>query len=222
MIAENIQQITQELPAGVRLVAVSKFHPAAAIEEAYAAGQRIFGESRMQELVAKYEALPKDIQWHFIGHLQTNKVRHILPCVTLIESIDSPRLLREVNRQAAEAGRTVDVLLQLHIAQEETKFGFDCAECREFLTEGSWRKLDHIRICGVMGMASNTDNQKQVQHEFATLHAFFQEIKADFFADRTYFKEVSMGMSHDYKLAIAEGSTLVRVGSKIFGERNYH
>ena len=222
MIAENIQQITQELPAGVRLVAVSKFHPAAAIEEAYAAGQRIFGESRMQELVAKYEALPKDIQWHFIGHLQTNKVRHILPCVTLIESIDSPRLLREVNRQAAEAGRTVDVLLQLHIAQEETKFGFDCAECREFLREDSWRKLDHVRICGVMGMASNTENLKQVQHEFATLHAFFQEIKADFFADRTYFKEVSMGMSHDYKLAIAEGSTLVRVGSKIFGERNYH
>lgn len=222
MIAENIQQITRELPAGVRLVAVSKFHPAAAIEEAYAAGQRIFGESRMQELVAKYEALPKDIQWHFIGHLQTNKVRHILPCVTLIESIDSPRLLREVNRQAAEAGRTVDVLLQLHIAQEETKFGFDCAECREFLTEGSWRELNAVRICGVMGMASNTDNQKQVQHEFATLHAFFQEIKADFFADREYFKEVSMGMSHDYKLAIAEGSTLVRVGSKIFGERNYH
>ena len=222
MIAENIQQITRELPAGVRLVAVSKFHPAAAIEEAYAAGQRIFGESRMQELGAKYEALPKDIQWHFIGHLQTNKVRHILPCVTLIESIDSPRLLREVNRQAAEAGRTVDVLLQLHIAQEETKFGFDCAECREFLTEGSWRELNAVRICGVMGMASNTDNQKQVQHEFATLHAFFQEIKADFFADREYFKEVSMGMSHDYKLAIAEGSTLVRVGSKIFGERNYH
>lgn len=222
MIAENIRQITRELPDGVRLVAVSKFHPTEAIEEAYAAGQRVFGESRMQELVAKYEALPKDIQWHFIGHLQTNKVRHILPCVSLIESIDSPRLLREVNKQAAETGRTVDVLLQLHIAQEETKFGFDCAECREFLAEGSWRELTAVRICGVMGMASNTDNLKQVQHEFATLHAFFQEIKTDFFADRTYFKEVSMGMSHDYKLAIAEGSTLVRVGSKIFGERNYH
>ncbi|EJW91028.1 pyridoxal phosphate enzyme, YggS family [gut metagenome] len=222
MIAENIQQITKELPPSVRLVAVSKFHPAEAIEEAYAAGQRIFGESRMQELVAKYEALPKDIQWHFIGHLQTNKVRHILPCVTLIESIDSPRLLREVNKQAAEIDKTVDVLLQLHIAQEETKFGFDYKECREFLTEGSWQKLNHVRICGVMGMASNTNNLEQVQHEFASLYTFFQEIKTKFFADRKYFKEVSMGMSHDYKLAIAEGSTLVRVGSKIFGERNYH
>lgn len=222
MIAENIQQITKELPAGVKLVAVSKFHPAATIEEAYAAGQRIFGESRMQELLAKYEALPKDIQWHFIGHLQTNKVRHILPCVTLIESIDSPRLLYEVNKQAEEIGRTVDVLLQLHIAQEETKFGFNCKECHEFLKESNWQQLNHVRICGMMGMASNTDNLEQVRHEFASLHAFFQEIKAEFFAGQTHFKEVSMGMSHDYKLAIAEGSTLIRVGSKIFGERNYH
>ena len=222
MIAESIHQINNELPSGVRLVAVSKFHPAEAIQEAYQAGQRIFGESRMQELVKKHEDLPKDIEWHFIGHLQTNKVRYIVPFISLIESIDSPRLLKEVNKQAAEAGRTVNVLLQLHIAQEETKFGFDFEECRTYLAEGSWRELNNVRICGLMGMASNTDCMEQVKQEFASLHTFFKEIKETFFVGKDYFQEISMGMSHDYPLAIEQGSTLIRVGSKIFGERNYH
>lgn len=222
MIAEIIHQINNELPSGVRLVAVSKFHPAEAIKEAYQAGQRIFGESRMQELVKKHEDLPKDIEWHFIGHLQTNKVRYIVPFISLIESIDSPRLLKEVNKQAAEAGRTVNVLLQLHIAQEETKFGFDFEECRTYLAEGSWRELNNVRICGLMGMASNTDCMEQVKQEFASLHTFFKEVKETFFVGKDYFQEISMGMSHDYPLAIEQGSTLIRVGSKIFGERNYH
>ncbi len=222
MIAEIIHQINNELPSGVRLVAVSKFHPTEAIKEAYQAGQRIFGESRMQELVKKHEDLPKDIEWHFIGHLQTNKVRYIVPFISLIESIDSPRLLKEVNKQAAEAGRTVNVLLQLHIAQEETKFGFDFEECRTYLAEGSWRELNNVRICGLMGMASNTDCMEQVKQEFASLHTFFKEVKETFFVGKDYFQEISMGMSHDYPLAIEQGSTLIRVGSKIFGERNYH
>ena len=222
MIAEIIHQINNELPSGVRLVAVSKFHPTEAIKEAYQAGQRIFGESRMQELVKKHEDLPKDIEWHFIGHLQTNKVRYIVPFISLIESIDSPRLLKEVNKQAAEAGRTVNVLLQLHIAQEETKFGFDFEECRTYLAEGSWRELNNVRICGLMGMASNTDCMEQVKQEFASLHTFFKEVKETFFVGKDYFLEISMGMSHDYPLAIEQGSTLIRVGSKIFGERNYH
>lgn len=222
MIAEIIHQINNELPSGVRLVAVSKFHPTEAIQEAYQAGQRIFGESRMQELVKKHEDLPKDIEWHFIGHLQTNKVRYIVPFISLIESIDSPRLLKEVNKQAAEAGRTVNVLLQLHIAQEETKFGFDFEECRTYLAEGSWRELNNVRICGLMGMASNTDCMEQVKQEFASLHTFFKEVKETFFVGKDYFQEISMGMSHDYPLAIEQGSTLIRVGSKIFGERNYH
>ncbi len=269
MIAEIIHQINNELPSGVRLVAVSKFHPTEAIKEAYQAGQRIFGESRMQELVKKHEdlpkdiewhfighlqtnkvryivpfisliesidsprllkevnkqaaeAVPKDIEWHFIGHLQTNKVRYIVPFISLIESIDSPRLLKEVNKQAAEAGRTVNVLLQLHIAQEETKFGFDFEECRTYLAEGSWRELNNVRICGLMGMASNTDCMEQVKQEFASLHTFFKEVKETFFVGKDYFQEISMGMSHDYPLAIEQGSTLIRVGSKIFGERNYH
>ncbi len=222
MIAEIIHQINNELPSSVRLVAVSKFHPTEAIKEAYQAGQRIFGESRMQELVKKHEDLPKDIEWHFIGHLQTNKVRYIVPFISLIESIDSPRLLKEVNKQAAEAGRTVNVLLQLHIAQEETKFGFDFEECRTYLAEGSWRELNNVHICGLMGMASNTDCMEQVKQEFASLHTFFKEVKETFFAGKDYFQEISMGMSHDYPLAIEQGSTLIRVGSKIFGERNYH
>ena len=222
MIAEIIHQINNELPSGVRLVAVSKFHPTEAIKEAYQAGQRIFGESRMQELVKKHEDLPKDIEWHVIGHLQTNKVRYIVPFISLIESIDSPRLLKEVNKQAAEAGRTVNVLLQLHIAQEETKFGFDFEECRTYLAEGSWRELNNVRICGLMGMASNTDCMEQVKQEFASLHTFFKEVKETFFVGKDYFQEISMGMSHDYPLAIEQGSTLIRVGSKIFGERNYH
>lgn len=221
MIGERIKEIRNELPEGVRLVAVSKFHPNEAIEEAYRAGQRIFGESKVQEMTAKYESLPKDIEWHFIGHLQTNKVKYIVPYVALIHGIDSYKLLAEVDKQAAKAGRRVNCLLQLHIAREETKFGFSFDECRQMLAEGQWRQLQHIRLCGLMGMATNTDNVEQIKEEFRSLSDFFREVKSTWFADDAAFCELSMGMSHDYHEAIDEGSTLVRVGSKIFGERIY-
>lgn len=220
-IAENIKQVQNELPEGVRLVAVSKFHPNEAIEEAYRAGQRIFGESKVQEMTAKYESLPKDIEWHFIGHLQTNKIKYIVPYVALIHGIDSYKLLAEVNKLSAKANRVVDCLLQLHIAREETKFGFSFDECREMLTSGEWKALRNIRICGLMGMATNTENAEQIKAEFCSLNSFFQEVKSKWFADSESFKELSMGMSHDYREAIAAGSTLIRVGSKIFGERIY-
>ena len=220
-ITENLRQVLADLPQGVRLVAVSKFHPEEAILEAYGAGQRIFGESKVQEMSLKHEALPKDIQWHFIGHLQTNKVKYIAPYVALIHGIDSFRLLAEVEKQGAKAGRTIDVLLQIHIAQEETKFGFSPDECRQMLAEGQWKTLPHARICGLMGMATNTDNMEQVRDEFARLAALFKELKSEWFADAPWFKELSMGMSHDYPEAVRAGSTLVRVGSKIFGERDY-
>lgn len=221
MIAESIRQIRSELPAGVRLVAVSKFHPNEAIEEAYRAGQRIFGESKVQEMTAKHDSLPQDIEWHFIGHLQTNKVKYIVPYVALIHGIDSFKLLAEVDKQAAKVGRRVDCLFQLHIAREETKFGFSFDECRQMLAEGQWRQLQHVRLCGLMGMATNTDNTTQIKEEFESLSQFFREVKATWFADDDAFRELSMGMSHDYHEAIAAGSTLVRVGSKIFGERIY-
>ena len=192
-IAENIKQVLSELPDGVRLVAVSKFHPNEAIEEAYSAGQ----------------------------HLQTNKIKYIVPYVTLIHGEDSYKLLTEINRQAAKAGRTVNCLLQLHIAQEETKFGFSFDECREMLAGDEWKKLGNVRICGLMGMATNTDNTEQIKAEFRSLNNFFQEAKATWFSNAEWFRELSMGMSHDYHEAIAAGSTLVRVGSKIFGERIY-
>lgn len=220
-IAENIKQVQNELPERVRLVAVSKFHPNEAIEEAYRAGQRIFGESKVQEMTAKYKSLPKDIEWHFIGHLQTNKIKYIVLYVTLIHGIDSYKLLAEVDKQAAKANRVVDCLLQLHIAREETKFGFSFDECREMLASGEWKALHNIRICGLMGMATNTENAEQIKAEFCSLSSFFQEVKSNWFADSKAFKELSMGMSHDYHEAIAAGSTLIRVGSKIFGERNY-
>ena len=221
MIAENIKQVWSELPAGVRLVAVSKFHPAEAIREAYDAGQRIFGESKVQEMTAKQEVLPKDIEWHFIGHLQTNKVKYIVPYVSLIHGIDSFKLLVEVNKQAEKVNRQVNCLLQLHIAREETKFGFSFDECREMLTQCEWHDLRHIRICGLMGMATNTDNMEQVKAEFRSLDDFFHEVKETWFKDEPSFRELSMGMSHDYHEAIEAGSTLVRIGTHIFGERIY-
>ena len=220
-IADNLKQVLAELPQGVRLVAVSKFHPNEAIEEAYQAGQRIFGESKVQEMTAKYETLPKDIEWHFIGHLQTNKIKYMIPYVAMIHGIDTYKLLTEVNKQAAKAGRIVNCLLQIHVAQEETKFGFSPEECKDMLHAGEWKELSHVRICGLMGMASNTDDVEQINREFCLLNRLFQEIKANWFADSDTFRELSMGMSHDYHEAIAAGSTLVRVGSKIFGERNY-
>ena len=221
MIAEEIKRITEELPAQVKLVAVSKFHPNEAIEEAYRAGQRIFGESKVQEMNAKHESLPSDIEWHFIGHLQTNKVKYIVPYVALIHGIDSPKLLAEVEKQAAKIDRKIPCLLQMHVAQEETKFGFSLDECRSFLQTGLWKQMPHVRICGLMGMASNTEDMSQVKREFETLHSFFQEVKNQWFSEEPSFRELSMGMSHDYPIAIACGSTLVRVGSKIFGERIY-
>ena len=221
-IADNLKQVLAELPQGVRLVAVSKFHPNEAIEEAYQAGQRIFGESKVQEMTAKYESLPKDIEWHFIGHLQSNKIKYMIPYVAMIHGIDTYKLLAEVNKQAGKAGRTVNCLLQIHVAQEETKFGFSPEECREMLDAGEWKALAHVRICGLMGMASNTDNIEQINGEFRLLSSLFKEIKENWFADSDVFRELSMGMSHDYHEAIASGSTLVRVGCKIFGEREYN
>lgn len=220
-VAKNLHEVLDQLPKGVRLVAISKFHPEEYLSAAYAEGQRIFGESHEQELAKKVADLPKDIEWHFIGHLQTNKIKYIVPYVALIHGIDSYKLLAEVDKQAAKAGKTVNCLLQLHIAREETKFGFSFDECREMLAAGEWRELKHIRICGLMGMATNTDNDEQIKTEFCSLNSFFNEVKAKWFADAESFRELSMGMSHDYHEAIAAGSTLIRVGSKIFGERNY-
>lgn len=220
-IADNLQQVLNELPEGVRLVAVSKFHPNEAIEEAYRSGQRVFGESKVQEMTAKYESLPKDIEWHFIGHLQTNKIKYIVPYVALIHGIDSYKLLVEVNKQAEKAGKVVNCLLQLHIAEEETKFGFSFDECRDMLAEGEWKTLSNIQLCGLMGMATNTDDNEQIKKEFCSLSSFFKEVKDSWFADTEAFRELSMGMSHDYHQAIAAGSTLIRVGSKIFGDRTY-
>lgn len=218
-IATNLREVLDELPQGVKLVAISKFHPNEAIEEAYKEGQRIFGESRAQELRIKHETLPEDIEWHFIGSLQTNKIKYIIPYVAMIHGIDSYRLLCEVNKYAQKAGRTVNCLLQLHIAQETSKFGFSFEECRSMLDNEEWRSLSHIQICGLMGMASNTDDEKQVSAEFRTLHDFFQEVKHTYFTSDTSFSELSIGMSDDYHLAIEAGSTMVRIGSKIFGER---
>ena len=218
-IQENIREILSTLPEGVRLVAVSKYHPVEALKEAYDGGQRIFGESKVQEMTAKHEQLPADIQWHFIGHLQTNKVKYIAPYVALIHGVDSYKLLCEINRQGQRVGRIIPCLLQLHVAQEETKFGFSPDECLAMFSEGEWRTLPYVSIRGIMGMASNTDDIEQVRCEFATLGKFFSQVKELYFSDKELFCELSMGMSDDYPIAIEEGSTLVRVGSRIFGER---
>lgn len=220
-IATNLKEVLATLPAQVRLVAVSKFHPNEALEEAYAAGQRIFGESKVQEMTQKYESLPKDIQWHFIGHLQTNKIKYMIPYVAMIHGVDSYKLLVEINKQAAKAQRIVPCLLQIHIAQEETKFGFSFDECRDMLNKGEWKLLQHVSIAGVMGMATHTDDEEEIRREFTSLADFFHEIKTRHFDGHTDFREISMGMSDDYPQAIAAGSTLIRVGSRIFGERNY-
>ena len=220
-IQEEIHRIQTELPESVRLVAVSKYHPIEALQEAYDAWQSVFGESKVQEMTMKYEALPKDIEWHFIGHLQTNKIKYMAPYVSLIHGVDSYKLLVEINKQAAKAGRIIPCLLQIHIAQEETKFGFSTDECREMLQEENWNALENVQISGVMGMATNTEDEDEIDKEFDTLACFFHEIKDTYFKDSLSFKEISMGMSDDYPLAIKKGSTLIRIGSKIFGERHY-
>ncbi len=221
MIRENIKHINESLPDGVRLVAVSKFNPIASIEEAYSVGQRLFGESHAQELVPKAEALPKDIKWHFIGHLQTNKVKYIAPYVSCIESVDSLHLLKEIDKQAAKCGRVINCLLQFHVAQEETKFGFSFDECREMLQSDDFKNLKNISITGVMGMASISEDAIQIEREFTQVKENFNTLKAEFFADKPSFCEISMGMTHDYPIAIRCGATLIRVGSGIFGERMY-
>ena len=220
-IQANLKEVLDQLPEGVRLVAVSKFHPNEAIEEAYKVGQRIFGESREQELSTKYETLPKDIEWHFIGHLQTNKVKYIAPYIAMIHAVDSYKLLAEIDKQAAKYNRVIPCLLEIHIAQEESKYGFTFDTCRQMLEEGGWKQLKHVCIAGVMGMGTNTDNEKEVEKEFRSLADFFRSLKQDYFSQTDSFKEISMGMSHDYQIAIKCGTTLVRVGSKIFGERIY-
>ena len=220
-IQTNLKQVLSELPSGVRLVAVSKFYPAEAIREAYEAGQRIFGESKEQELSEKQKELPPDIEWHFIGHLQTNKVKYIAPYIALIHAVDSYKLLTEINKQAAKCNRIIPCLLEIHIAQEESKYGFTPEACRDMLEKEEWKQLDHVCIAGVMGMATNTDDETQIEQEFHTLKALFDEWKQTFFAGCPDFKEISMGMSHDYPIAVRAGSTMVRVGSKIFGERVY-
>ena len=219
MISDNIKRYKSELPPGVRLVAVSKYHTIRQIEEAYTAGQRLFGESRVQELLPKQNHLPADIEWHFIGHLQTNKVKYIAPFVSLIHSVDSFGLLKEINRQAAKSNRTIDCLLQMHIANEDTKYGFSFGELRNMLACNEWKELKNSRICGLMGMASLTEDKAQIRNEFASLNAFFQELKNGIFNDCPEFTELSMGMSDDYLIAIESGSTLVRIGSGVFNEK---
>ena len=209
------------LPQGVSLVAISKFHPNEYIEEAYAVGQRVFGESHEQELARKVESLPKDIEWHFIGHLQTNKVKYIAPYIAMVEAVDSMKLLREIDKQAAKCGRIVKVLLELHIAEEETKYGLTLDACRQLLEEGEWREMKNVQICGLMMMASNTDDEAQIASEFDQAARFFDEVKERYFAHDDAFCERSWGMSHDYQLAVKHGSTMVRVGTTIFGPRVY-
>lgn len=220
-IASAIQRIKSTLPAHVNLVAVSKFNPIEAITEAYNAGQRLFGESQAQELVPKAQALPLDIKWHFIGHLQTNKVKYIVPYVACIESVDSLKLLVEINKQAQKIGRVIPCLLQFHVAQEETKWGLTQTECEELLSSDIFANLRNVRIDGVMGMASNTDDENRVRADFAQIARLFAYFKIHYFAASPHFKHLSMGMTHDYPIAIKEGATLVRVGSGIFGERMY-
>lgn len=221
-IATNLQKVLATLPSGVRLVAVSKTHPVEEIKIAYASGQRLFGENKAQELSAKYSLLPPDIEWHFIGHLQTNKVKYIAPFVSVIHSIDSLKLLMAINKEAAKNSRVIEGLLQFHIAGEETKFGMNLDEAIGLL-ESEERNLCHnVRLTGVMGMATFTDDSAQVSQEFQQLKAIYDSLKSRYFPGDLAFREISMGMSDDYPLAIAHGSTLVRVGSSIFGERSYH
>lgn len=217
----HLNEVRATVKQGVELVAVSKFHPAALIKEAYDQGQRIFGESRVQELQTKHEALPADIQWHFIGHLQPNKVKYIAPYISLIHAVDSYKLLAEINKQAAKHDRVIPCLLELHIAQEESKYGFTPEACTALLEDGAWRALKNVQIAGLMCMASNTPDMVQVRSEFHQARVYFDELKQRFFADDPHFCERSWGMSHDYDVAMDEGATLVRVGTAIFGEREY-
>ena len=220
-IAENIEKVKANLPENVSLVAVSKTKPAELLLEAYNCGQRTFGENKVQEMVWKYDELPKDIEWHFIGHLQTNKIKYIAPFVHLIHGVDSSKLLKSIDAEAKKVGRIIPCLLQFHIAEEETKFGLSMLEATELLNSNDYKVLGNVKISGVMGMATYTDDENQIRKEFANLKKYFEKLKSEFFTANFDFKEISMGMSGDYLIAIAEGSTMVRIGSTIFGERNY-
>lgn len=217
-IAERIKAMSAALPEGVTLIAVSKYHPVEAIKAAYDAGHREFGESKAQDLVIKHQELPDDIRWHFIGHLQSNKIKYIAPFIHLIHSIDTFRLLQEVDKQGAKAGRRIPCLLQIHIAQEESKFGFTPQECMEMLEEGQWRSLQNVEIRGLMCMASNTEDKEQIASEFSTVQRLFKVIKERFFTGNESFSILSAGMSDDYPIAIEHGSTHIRIGSGIFIE----
>ncbi len=215
-----LKKILKKLePTATTLVAVSKTKPAEAIQELYDQGQRIFGENKVQELTWKYEALPKDIEWHAIGHLQTNKVKYIAPFVAMIHSVESLKLMKEINKQAKKNERVIEILLQFHIAEEDTKFGLDLSEAKEILNSDFYKNVENINVVGVMGMATFTDDKNQVQNEFRTLKNIFDQLKKEFFESDDSFKEISMGMSGDYELAVAEGSTIVRIGSLLFGAR---
>ena len=219
MITDKLNELRSQLSDNVTLVAVSKTKPNEAIIEAYEAGQRVFGENKVQELVEKADTLPKDIEWHLIGHLQRNKVKYIAPFVSLIHAVDSLRLLQEINKQAAKNNRKIDCLLQFHIADEETKFGLDENEAIELLNSEAYQNMNNVNLCGVMGMATFTDNQEQVRVEFKRLRGIFEKLKSSHFSSDDTFKTISMGMSGDWKIAVEEGSTMIRVGSSIFGSR---
>ncbi|MCR4603596.1 MAG: YggS family pyridoxal phosphate-dependent enzyme [Prevotella sp.] len=220
-VKENLHRVLDTLPAHVRLVAISKYHPADYIMAAYEEGQRVFGESHEQEIRTKHETLPKDIEWHFIGHLQTNKVKYIVPYITMIEAVDSLRLLREIDKQAARVDRVVKVLLELHIAEEATKYGLSKEDCMMLLDDGEWRQMKHVSICGLMMMASLTDDEQQIAREFQEAADFFDVVKQRYFHDDPQFCERSWGMSDDYQLAVGHRSTMVRIGTAIFGPRVY-
>jgi pyridoxal phosphate enzyme (YggS family) len=221
-IAQNIAALKEQVPPHVRIVAVSKTKPIEDIMEAYKAGQRIFGENKVQEMIAKQPGLPEDIRWHMIGHLQTNKVKYIAPYVSLIESVDSLKLLKEINKQAGKNGRIIDCLLQFHIASEETKFGLDPDEAMQILDSEDYNTMENISIAGVMGMGTFTDDEIILRKEFSTLKNIYEELKASHFKGDEAFREISMGMTGDYMIAIEEGSTMVRIGTGIFGARTYH
>lgn len=219
-IAQNIFTLRREIPSSVKLVAVSKSKPASDILEAYNAGHRVFAENRVQEMISKFNSLPRDIEWHFIGHLQSNKVRSIVPFVSMIHSADSYKLLKVIDLEAGKAGRIIDCLLQFYIASEETKFGFSLKEAIEMLNSDDFREHKNIRIRGVMGMATFTDNKDQIRGEFRYLSECFKRLKDEFYSQDNIFKELSMGMSGDYRIAIEEGSSIIRLGSVIFGARS--
>lgn len=220
IIADNLQKIKDSLPKTVTLVAVSKTKPISDLQEAYDSGQRVFGENKIQELREKEPALPKDIEWHMIGHMQTNKVKYIAPYISLIHGVESFKLIEEINKQALKNDRIIKVLLQFHIAKESTKFGLQLKEAKEILNSNAFKKLKNIDVSGVMGMASFVDNELQIREEFTMLKSIFEELKSDYFAAMNSFNIISMGMSGDYSIAIEEGSTMIRVGSSIFGARN--